>query len=108
MDINESNMYKLLIFWERFENGFSNINEVYFFMYGYCSCMYREGTPENMVEKWVADYQLFLGRELRDMFYPDDEIRNAHFGVLIQEFVKDDDKGVALFFSLLNKFANSH
>lgn len=100
----DSYLYKLLRFWQRFENGFNNVNEIYFFIYGYNSFMRQENVPKELFEDWIYDFFAFLSNRLRQMFYPLEEERNIHFGMVINEYINDDKKGVDLFYTLLDEF----
>lgn len=106
MEILNSHLYKLLRYWQRFENGFNNVNEVYFLIYGYYTFMHNESLPKNLTETWIDDFFIYISTELKKSFYPDEELRNVHFGEIIQEFIPDEKKGVDLFYQILDKYIN--
>jgi len=102
--ILDSHLYKLLKYWQRFDNGFNNINEIYFFIYGYDSFMHQSGVEKLLHEEWISDFYIFISEELKDLFYPDEEVKSAHFGIIINEYVKDKEKGIKLFYQILDNF----
>lgn len=107
-DIHSSHLYQLLQFWRKFSNGFSNINEIYFFVYGY-TCVFHSPNITNIVnEDWINDFFLFINQRLREKFYPDRELRSCHFGLIINEYFDDPIKGIEFFYNILDEFVNEY
>ena len=108
LNIKDSHLYSMLNFWRKFSNGFSSINEIYFFIYGYYSVFHSPNKVTNINEDWIDDFFDFINLKLRTSFYPNEELRSCHFGQIINEYVDDPKVGVILFFEILDEFVEQY
>lgn len=99
MNIEESLLYKNLIFLGKFSSPSFNVKEVFYFMLGY-QLAASEG--------WISDFNIFLEKKLLKL-YTDNQFdklpRNC--GEVIYENQKTDEDGLKLFFDTLQEYKNT-
>ena len=89
MNIEDSLLYKNLIFFEKYGPPSFNVKEIYWFIMGYQLAA---------SEDWIADFHLFLGKKLLKL-YTDQSFDKLpkNFGEFIDEHQSSDADGLSLF-----------
>lgn len=96
MHIEDSLLFKHLIFLEKYHPPHLNVKEIFHFMLGYQLAA---------KESWISDFITFLEKKLLNL-YTDNQFDKLPIscGEIIYENQKSDDDGLKLFFDALHEY----
>jgi len=108
MSIKSSRLIELLQYYRKFENFFRDAYDIYFYIYGYHQALENNYLSQENREDWVYNFLVFIRERLEEIYSPNEfRLWYNHFGEMIYQVEVDREKGVKLFYKLLDEFVES-
>lgn len=109
MNITRTKLYQILIYNKKFCNLYRDAFDIYFYISGYYDSLVNKSIPLEDQEEWMYDFFLFIRSKLEELYGAETfSLSYNHFGEMIVIAEPDPQKGLDLFYKLLNEFVEKY